>query len=179
MEESETERIDRRFTADELVAEAYPVLCAIAGRALKAERAEHTLQPTAVAHEAYLRLRTYRKGFSGRSEFIAAAAVSIRRLLMDHARGKRAQRRSGAMIPLDAATLIGDSSPAATLDLLALEEAMTKLRGLNPTHELAATLMLFGGCSLEDAGEILEVGRATAHRYWTAARAFLRAELLS
>lgn len=167
-----------RFTADDLLAEAYPILCAIAGRALKAERVEHTLQATAVAHEAYLRLRAHRKGFADRSEFIAAAAVSIRRLLIEHARGKRAERRTGTKLSLDSANLPGDSMLSSTIDLLTLEEALTNLRTLNPLHELTAALVLFGGCSLDEAAQILDVSRATAHRYWTAARAYLRAELI-
>jgi RNA polymerase sigma factor (TIGR02999 family) len=162
--------------AADLLPLVYDELRALAAAHLAAEPAGHTLQPTALVHEAYLRLAA-RPNFPGRSHFLAAAGEAMRRLLVDHARRKRAGKRGGTARRAD---IDPDHLPGRTLDpddLIAIDEALARLAVADPTAARVAALRLFAGLSVEEAGEALEVPRASAYRDWTFARAWLTAAL--
>jgi RNA polymerase sigma factor (TIGR02999 family) len=154
----------------------YGELRALAAAQLDGEPAGHTLQPTAQVHEAYLRLAG-RPEFSSRTDFLAAAGEAMQRLLVDHARRKRAAKRGGGArrVVIDPDRLPGP--PADPDDLIALDDALTRLEAIDPTASRLAALRLFAGLSVEDAGDVLGVSRASAYRDWTYARAWLTTTL--
>jgi RNA polymerase sigma factor (TIGR02999 family) len=136
----------------------------------------HTLNATALVHEAYLRLVGDRR-FDGRGHFFAAAAEAMRRLLVDHARANRAEKRGdrAARADLDPDRLAaGGFDPDRWIDL---DEALTRFAAIDPTASALAKLWVFGGLSVEEAGEGLGIPRATAFRTWTYAQAWLTARL--
>jgi RNA polymerase sigma factor (TIGR02999 family) len=162
--------------AVDLLPLVYDELRALAAAQLAAEPPGHTLQPTALVHEAYLRLAG-RPEFPGRSHFLAAAGEAMRHLLIDHARKKRAAKRGrGAR----RAAVDPDQLPDRPLDpddLIAVDEALTRFAATDPAAARLAALRLFAGLSVEEAGDALGVPRATAYRDWTYARAWLTAAL--
>lgn len=162
--------------AADLVPLVYNELRALAAARLAAEPAGHTLQPTALVHEAYLRLAA-RPGFPDRSQFLAAAGEAMRRLLVDHARKKRAGKRgrSARRAAIDPDELPG--RPFDPDDLMAVDEALTRFATTDPTAARLAALRLFAGLSVEEAGDALGMSRASAYRDWTFARAWLSAAL--
>jgi RNA polymerase sigma factor (TIGR02999 family) len=166
---------DPRGVAD-LLPLLYDELRALAAAQLAAEPAGHTLQPTALVHEAYLRLAG-RPEFPGRSHFLAAAGEAMRRLLIDHARKKRASKRGGdaRRVALDPDQLPG--RPLDPDDLMAVDEALTRFAATDPTAARLAALRLFAGLSVEEAGDALGLPRASAYRDWAYARAWLSAAL--
>ena len=155
----------------------YEELRRLAAHHLRNERAGHTLQPTALVHEAYLRLSGLRSmQLHNRSHFYGAAAEAMRRVLVDHARGHRAQKRGGG----EAAVLLTDSAAAPVdlpLDVEALDEALTELERVAPEKAKVVELRFFGGLSVEETGEYLGLSPATVKRYWSFARAWLYKEL--
>jgi RNA polymerase sigma factor (TIGR02999 family) len=162
--------------AAELLPLVYDELRKLAAAHLAAEPTGHTLQPTALVHEAYLRLAG-RTDFPGRSHFLAAAGEAMRRLLIDHARKKRAGKRGGKA---RRAGIDPDELPGRPLDpddQIALDEALTRLTALDPTAARLAALRVFAGLSVEEAGDALGLPRATAYRDWKYARAWLTAAL--
>ena len=165
-------------SADEIIAEVYANLRRIAGRAMQGEAVEHTLQPTAVAHEAYLKLRSRHKPFESKAAFYAASVGVIREILADHARRKRTQKRSHKRSSIDLARLAHLGGRAPEVDLIDLEDALQKLKTMDARHEHVASLILFGGCTFDETARMIGVDRSTVTRHWTAARAFLRRELL-
>jgi RNA polymerase sigma factor (TIGR02999 family) len=162
--------------ADDLLPLVYAELRALAAAQLASEPAGHTLQPTALVHEAYLRLAG-RPKFPGRSHFLAAAGEAMRQTLIDHARKKRAGKRGGAA---RRAALSPDQLPGRPLDpddLIAVDEALTWFAAADPAAARLAALRLFAGLSVEEAGDALGVPRASAYRDWAYARAWLSAAL--
>lgn len=158
---------------DELMPLVYGVMRKLADHYMRLERRNHTLQPTALVHEAYLRLSGHTSGFSSRTHFYGAAAQAMRRILVDHAREHRAGKRGGAM---DAVTLnenIDGALGAAPMDLLALDEALDRLACLSRTRAKVVELRYFGGLSVEETAEYLHVSPATVKRHWSFARAWL------
>jgi RNA polymerase sigma factor (TIGR02999 family) len=152
-------------------------LRAIARRYLRNERAGHTLQPTALANEAYLRLVDLdRIDWRGRAHFFAVAAGIIRRTLIDHARKRRAARRgAGAKrVSLEDTVLFADERPD---ELVELDEALEQLRKLDARQERIVELRFFAGLSVEETAEVLGISARTVKREWAVARAWLRAEL--
>lgn len=153
----------------------YAELRRIAAARLAHEPAGHTLDATALVHEAYLRLRGG-AGFADRTAFLPAAAEAMRRILVDHARRKRADKRGGKARRFEVSE--GDrlivSDPAI---LLCLDEALTNLEADDPTSASLARLRLFAGLSVDEAAEALGRSRATAYRDWAYARAWLTAAL--
>jgi RNA polymerase sigma factor (TIGR02999 family) len=140
------------------------------------EASGHTLSATALVHEAYLRLVGDQK-FDGRGHFFAAAAEAMRRILVDHARRKHAIKRGAATDrnPLDPDRLSAlAADPDSWIDL---DEALTAFQGIDAAAAELAKLRIFGGLTVEEAGEALGVPRATAFRAWTYARAWLTAAL--
>ena len=144
---------------------------------LKAERANHTLQPTALVHEAYLKLVDQsRVNWQGRTHFFAVAAQAMRRILVDHARAHLRQKRGGGAhrITLDDAVAL---SPQREEDVLALDEALEKLAQLDERQAKIVELRFFAGMTVEEVAESLGVSKRTVEADWTMARAWLLREL--
>jgi len=167
---------DPRAT-DKLLAAVYKELRRLAAARISRERPGHTLQATALVHEAYLRLVGGTKtGFENSAHFFAAAAEAMRRILIESARRKARLKHGGGRErrEVDEADAIVMSDPT---DLLALDEALEKLRGEDEIKAELVKLRYFAGLTLEHAGKILGISRATADRYWTFARAWLLDEM--
>jgi RNA polymerase sigma factor (TIGR02999 family) len=165
-----------RQAAAELLALVYDELRKLAAVRLAAEAPGHSLDATALTHEAYLRLVGDQR-FEGRAHFFAAAAEAMRRILVDHARAKRAQKRGRGQARAD---LDPDGLPAGGSDSdrwLDLDEALNRFAAIDPAAAELAKLRVFGGLSVAEAGEALAMPRATAFRTWTYARAWLTARL--
>ncbi|OYT73344.1 MAG: RNA polymerase subunit sigma-70 [Chloracidobacterium sp. CP2_5A] len=158
----------------------YEELRRIAARAMRRESVEHTLQPTALVNEAYLRLiRQERADWRNRAHFFAIAAQMMRRILVDHVRGKKRQRRGGEQALVTLEDLGGLASPSASgeVDVLALDEALTKLEGLAPRQCRIVELRFFSGLTVEATAEALGISPMTVKREWAIAKAFLYREL--
>jgi RNA polymerase sigma factor (TIGR02999 family) len=158
---------------DALVPLVYDELRRIARRSLSGQRGDHTLQPTALVHEAYLRLtRSDSKDWRDRAHFFALAAQMMRQILVDHARKKAAAKRGG-----NAVTLVLDEASAVggrpSLDLLALDDALKQLAALDARQSQIVELRFFGGLSIEEAAEAVKISPATTKREWTTARLWL------
>jgi RNA polymerase sigma factor (TIGR02999 family) len=168
-----------RAAGERLLPEVYAELRRCAARAMRRESAEHTLQATALVHEAYLRLVDQRRvQWQNRAHFFGIAAQVMRRILVDHARARHAAKRGGGATQLT----LGDGDAAApaadgALDLLALHDALERLAGLDPEQARLVELRYFGGLSIEETAEALDVSPATVKREWALARAWLRREL--
>jgi len=163
---------------DDLLPLIYEELRRRAAAYLRRERPNHTLQPTALVHEAYLRLIDQRQdNWASRDHFFAIAAQAMRRILVDHARGRHRQKRGGSNedLPLEDALLA--AADEASVDLIALDEAMKRLAKLDPKQERIVELRYFGGLSLDEAANALSISRATAARDWQVAKAWLHREM--
>lgn len=166
------------FAADELLPLVYDELRQLAAARMVGERPDHTLQGTALVHEAYLRLVGSPNGQSweNRGHFFAAASEAMRRILVEAARRKNSTKRGSDFdrveFPQLASTAIVDP-----LDFLALDEALGRLEQQHPQKAQLVKLRYFGGCSLEETAEFLGVSRATAQRQWAYARAWLFGQL--
>lgn len=153
----------------------YEELRLLAARYLRGERADHTLQPTALVHEAFLRLVATEVDWKDRSHFLAVAARGMRRVLVDHARARRAAKRGGDRIRT---TLPADlAADAPGVDLLALDEALLRLAERDPRTVQALELHYFAGLSYEETAKVLGVSPATVHRDLRLAKAWLQDEL--
>jgi RNA polymerase sigma factor (TIGR02999 family) len=163
-----------RHAAEQLLPLVYDELRRLAAARLAGERPGHTLQPTALVHEAYLRLVDdgAEHGWEGRRHFFAAAAEAMRRILIDHARGRKRLKRGGGRRRVDLESLeVPADSPGE--DLLALDEALDALAQESPPKAELVKLRFFAGLSVEEAAGCLGISRATADRYWAYARAWL------
>ena len=154
----------------------YDELHALASRHLRGERPDHTLQTTALIHEAYLRLVGADVAWEGRGHFLAVAAQTMRRILVDHARGRSRAKRGGGERPvsLDAALL---ASPDRGADVLALDEALARLSTLDERKARAVELHYFGGLTYDETAAALQVSAATVDRELRFAKAWLFREL--
>jgi RNA polymerase sigma factor (TIGR02999 family) len=152
----------------------YKELRRLAQYHLRQERKGHTLQPTALVHEAYLRLTGLREmQLTHRAHFFGAAARVMRRVLVDHARKHRALKRGGGVEALvDVADSV-DAPVDVQLDLGALDEALDELERIAPEKAKVVELRYFGGLSVQETGEYLDISPATVKRYWSFARAWL------
>jgi len=164
---------DRRAAAD-LLPLVYDELRKLAAVRMAAESPDQTLQPTALVHEAYLRLVGDQQ-FDGRGHFFAAAAEAMRRVLVERARRKKLPKHGGGRrrVDLNEAQRVLESSD----DLLLLDEALGRLSAEDATAVAIVKLRLFAGLSVAEAADALGLARATAYRHWTFARAWLRCEL--
>jgi RNA polymerase sigma factor (TIGR02999 family) len=164
--------------AEELLPLVYDELRRLAAQKLAHEAPGQTLQPTALVHEAYLRLVGPDGGppWDGRGHFFAAAAEAMRRILVDNARRKRRPKHGGdrQRVELEEACPVAES-PAD--DLVALDEALTRLGKEDPTKAALVQLRFFGGLTMPEVARVLGISLATAERYWTYARTWLYAEL--
>jgi RNA polymerase sigma factor (TIGR02999 family) len=150
----------------------------LAGNYLRRERPGHTLQPTALVNEAYLRLVEQRDAkWQNRAHFYGIAAKLMRRILVDHARVKFAEKRGGADQQRLSITSAQGLSTTPDLDILALHEALEELAQMDPQQERIVELKFFGGLSIDEVAEVLSIGHATVERDWKMARAWLRLKL--
>jgi len=169
-----------RHAADELLPLVYDRLRRLARRLLAHERPGHTLQPTALVHEVYLKLVDQtRVSWQGRTHFFAAGARAMRHILVDHARGRGRAKRGGGW---NRVTLAEDAAPFAAggLDgdeLLALDEAMQRLAELDERSARVVELRFFGGLTVPEVAHVLGVSTRTVEGDWTHARAWLNREL--
>lgn len=162
-----------------LIPLVYDELRRLAGRELRGERPGHTLQPTAVVHEAFLKLVGQKDAtWKNRGHFFAVAAQTMRRLLVDHARQRDAKKRGGeaVRVPLDAA---GVTTLPRDADVLALDQALHRLAGLDATQARVVELRYFGGLTLEETAEALDTSSSTVERSFRLAKAWLYRELFA
>ena len=151
----------------------YGELRRLAAGYLRHERAGHTLQPTALVHEAYLRLVDQSQvRWQNRAHFLGVAAQMMRRILVDHARGQQAEKRGGDFQKLSLDENIDVSGERAS-DLVALDEALERLAELDPQKSRVVELRFFGGLSVEETAEVLGVSAPTVKRQWRMAKAWL------
>jgi len=161
---------------DALLAEVYGELRRIAQRQFRGERGDHTLQATGLVHEAFVKLvGQHSIPAADRGQFFAVAAQIMRRILVDHARGKRAGKRGGGAPVLE----LADDLVAAErgVDLIKLDEALAALAEIDPEQAKLVELRYFAGLTIEDTADALGVSPATVKREWTTAKAWLRREL--
>jgi RNA polymerase sigma factor (TIGR02999 family) len=158
---------------ERVVALVYEELRQRAAAHLRRERQGHTLQPTALVHEAYLRLIDQRHAdWQNRAQFLAVASQMMRRILIDRARARKRVKRHGErqQVSLDGVDIA--TQPIA-IDVLDLDAALTKLEAFDPRKSQIAELRFFGGLSLEETGRVLDISLATVERDWQGARAWL------
>ena len=166
-----------RRELEQLVAALYDELHAVAARAMRRERGSHTLQPTAILHEAYMRLANQRQaGWSDEREFLAVAANVMRRVLVDHARRRAAGKRGAgaARVTLDPERMAASESG---VDLLGLDDALERLAADEPRAARVVELRFFAGLSVEETAAALGVSVPTVKRDWAWARTWLYSEL--
>lgn len=163
---------------EKLMPLVYGELRRLAGNFLRRERAGHTLQPTALVNEAYLRLIDQRNAkWQNRAQFYSIASKLMRRILLDHARAHQAAKRGGSNQQRLSITSAEQLVRQPKIDLLTLDEALEELATLDPQQERIVELRFFGGLSIKETGEVLGVGHATVERDWKMARAWLRKKL--
>ena len=164
---------------DALIPLVYDELRRVARRHLAAQRVSHTLQPTALVHEAYLRLVNRKPAqWQNRAHFFALAANMMRQILVDHARARNAAKRGGGAV-----TIALDQEPAAdsaiNLDIIGLDSALKQLAELDPRQSQIVELRFFGGLSIEETAQVVNISPATAKREWATARLWLHHALES
>ena len=162
-------------SAEEILPLVYAELRRLAGAYMRGERGGHTLQSTAVVHEAYLRLAKHRHAWNGKTHFFAVAAVEMKRVLVEHARARNAGKRGGGALAITLDEAI--AGPGQPVDFLALDEALTKLGCRNPRHAAVAQYRLFAGLTEAEMAAILEVSERTVREDWRFVKAWLRKEL--
>ena len=161
----------------DLLPRVYEELRRIAARHMRQERAGHTLQPTALVHEAFMRMAELREiDWRDRGHFLAVASNVIRRVLIDHARGRRAAKRGGDGTRIRIGDL-DELSERAGVDLLALDEVLERLRQLNERQFRVVEMRFFGGLSIEQIAQVLDVSPRTVDGDWAVARAWLDRQL--
>lgn len=163
--------------ADELLPLVYDEFHRLAEHYLRGESPGHTLQPTALVNEAYLKLIDQsRASLQGRTHFFALGAQAMRRILVDHARGKHREKRGGGLHRIE----LNDElsvSPRRDEDLVELDEALNKLAEIDPRQARIVELRFFGGLTVAEVAEALGVSKRTVENEWTMVRAWLRREL--
>ena len=167
----------KRDALNELIPILYDELRAIAAYHMRRERAEHTLQPTALVNEAYFRLVDQtRADWGGRSHFLAVASQAMRRLLIDHARGRRRDKRGGELHRVDFEEAL-ERAATFDADVLAVHEALERLARLDERQAKVVELRYFGGLSVDEAAAALGLSKRTVEAEWTHAKAWLLREL--
>lgn len=163
---------------DELLPHVYNELHRQAAAYLRRERPNHTLQTTALVHEAYLKLVGQKDvQWQSRGHFFAIAAKAMRRILVDHARGRNRDKRGGPdeVLPLEDEMIV--AAEETNIDVVALDEALAGLAKIDPQQERIVELRYFAGLSLEETALVLGISRATTARDWAVAKAWLHREL--
>ena len=176
LEQASAGNADARATLFDVL---YRELRRLAEAAMRAERANHTLQPTALVHEAFLRLASDQGRFESRAHFLGVAAGAMRRVLVDHARGRNAQKRGRGATLVTVQDLDDLPQPAATedLDLVVLDDALSRLTVLDARQGQIVELRFFGGLSVEETAAVVGVSERTEKREWQISRAWLRREI--
>lgn len=163
--------------AAELLPLVYDELRRLAADKLAGEHSEHTLQPTALVHEAWLKIANTREcAWQGRQHFVAVAAEAMRRILVDRARRRQAAKRGSGVRP-SALDEVDISAPAPDDHLLAVDEALGKFRLVDPRKAELVNLRFFMGMTFEEAAEVLGVAVPTAKQWWAYARSWLQVEM--
>lgn len=163
--------------ADELLPLVYEELRHLAAQKMSQERPGQTLQATALVHEAYIRLvGSDNRDWSGRTHFFAAAAEAMRRILIENARRKQRLKHGGARQKIDLED-VGIVIEGLSEDIVAMDEALTKLALEDPVKADLVKLRYFAGLTIEQAAKILDISKATADRYWSYSRAWLFDEI--
>jgi RNA polymerase sigma factor (TIGR02999 family) len=155
----------------------YEELRRLASSYFRRERGDHTLQPTALVHEAYLKLVDQRViRWESRGHFLGVAATLMRRILLDYARGHDAQKRGGSQqkVMLDDGMALTEQR---AVEMIALDSALNKLAEIDPEQSRIVELRFFGGLSVEETAEVLKMSPATVKRYWNSAKAWLYREI--
>src|SRR2546428_40297 len=166
-----------REVRDKLIPIVYEELRRQASRYLQRERQGHTLQTTALVHEAYVRLIDQAGvRWQNRAHFFGIAAEMMRRIVVDHARKRRAVKRGGDALKLTLNEAV-NSAGERNLDLIAVDEALTKLAALDQQQARVVELRFFGGLNVEETAEVLSVSTRTVKRDWSVAKAWIRREL--
>ena len=167
-----------RNAVNKLLPLVYDELRAIAARRLQEERADHTLQATALVNEAYLRMADQTKvNWQGKAHFCAVAATMMRRILVDHARQKNAAKRQGASQQIAfECTHLPDLTPEP-VDVVLVDDLLEQLASLNERHARVFELRCFGGMDVKQTASILKVSEATVKNDWRFARAWLASQL--
>jgi RNA polymerase sigma-70 factor, ECF subfamily len=162
--------------ADRLIPMIYAELRSLAGRHMRVERADHTLQPTALVNEAFLRLAGQRgTEWRSRAHFLAIGSQMMRRILVDHSRKERAAKRNGGVqVTLGEGVAVTEARP---LDLVMVDEALERLAELDPRQAKVVELRFFGGLDNRETAAALGVSLATVKRDWTLAKAWLQREI--
>jgi len=161
--------------AEQLLPLVYDELRRLAAQKLAQEKPGHTLDATALVHEAYLRLVGDQQ-FASRRHFFAAAAEAMRRILVESARRKKRLKHGGDLERVEI-EMVNLPTRLSSDELVALDEALEKLQQNDPVKARLVTLRYFGGMTIEQASEVLDISRVTAHRYWTYARAWLHRQM--
>jgi len=170
----------RNEASEELMPLVYDELRRQASRYLRRERPGHTLQTTALIHEAYLRLVDQRGvSWQNRAHFFGIAAQAMKRILVDYAKARHRDKRGGAAenLPLDEARFVVTGEKG--VDLIALDEALARLAKFDPQQASIVDLKFFGGFTIEEIAETLRISRATVKREWNSAKAWLHGEIAS
>ena len=175
----------RPGASDALIAALYQELRVLARRDLAEERVGHTLQPTALVHEVWMRLfgkdPAAQGAFENRAHFFSAASTAVRRVLVDHARRRQAEKRGGARNRVTLSEVDGldaeQKGPVEDADVVALDDALQRLSGFAPEQARIVELRFFGGLTAPEAARALGISLSTVERHWRVARAWLRGEL--
>jgi RNA polymerase sigma factor (TIGR02999 family) len=166
-----------REALEDLLPVVYRELRRIAAAYFRHERPDHTLQPTGLVHEAYLRLIDQQRArWQNRAQFFGVAAQLMRRILVDHARTRAAAKRGGGAPLVTLVDTVGASSHRG-VDVIALDEALKRLTNLYPDQGRLVELRYFGGMTIEETGEAMGISPATVKRQWALARAWLLRDL--
>ena len=167
-----------RAALERLMPLVYAELRQLAERHFRKERRGHTLQPTAVVHEAYFRLIDQtRVTWKNRGHFLAIASQAMRRILIDHARGRGAEKRGGEVEKVSLDVAIASPEPAREVDILALDEALERLKALDGTQAQIVELRFFGGLTIEETADVMETSPSSIKRDFRSAKAWLFREL--
>jgi RNA polymerase sigma factor (TIGR02999 family) len=163
---------------EDVYPQVYGELRRLAQYYMKQERDNHTLQATALVHEAYLRMSLQNPEFANRNQFVAVASSMMRRILVNHAVRRNRQKREGnfVQITLDRAM---DEFAGTELNLIDLDRALRNLTRIDPRQARLFELRFFGGLTIEESAEVLEISPATVKREWVTAKLFLRRELFA
>jgi RNA polymerase sigma factor (TIGR02999 family) len=167
-----------RASMEALLPLVYDQLRVIAERKMRRERADHTLQPTALVNEAFLRLVDQsRVQWQGRAHFCAVAASMMRRILVDHARRRSAEKRGAGATPVVLDEALAPAHARSPLDIVALDDLLERLAALNERHARVVELRFFGGLSVKETAHALDVSPATVKNDWRVARAWLLSQM--
>lgn len=162
-------------STDEVFGRVYGELRALAAHYLAAERNNHTLQPTALVHEVYMRLADLQPGqWESKRAFVSVASRAMRRVLVDHARAKRASKRRSVTVQLDPEAL---AEVPAAIEVTRLAEALDDLEAIDPQRASLVELRFFGGLTAKEIAGLLEIGERTVHRRLRSAEAWLKVHL--